>query len=126
MLLVDLDRTAASRKLVDAFLGSGYFDLVGLETTQSAIEPWLVAGRAEVALVIERGYGADLAAERTTHVQIIADGTNSNSAVVGLGYASRIVAAQGASSWRSAWTASPRGSARGRPTCGRGSGTTRT
>jgi len=95
MLLVDLDRTAASRKLVDAFLGSGYFDLVGVEATQSAIEPWLVAGRAEVALVIERGYGADLAAERTTHVQIIADGTNSNSAVVGLGYANRIVAAQG-------------------------------
>jgi len=95
MLLVDLDRTAASRKLVDDFLGSGYFDLVGVEATQEAVEPWLIAGRGEVALVIERGYGADLAAERTAHVQIIADGTNSNSAVVGLGYASRIVAAEG-------------------------------
>ena len=95
MLLVDLDRTAASRKLVDDFLGSGYFDLVGVEATQEAVEPWLIAGRAEVVLVIERGYGADLAAERTAHVQIIADGTNSNSAVVGLGYASRIVAAEG-------------------------------
>ena len=93
MLLVDLDRTEDSRRLVDDFLGSGYFDLAGVEPTESAIEPWLIAGRAEVALVIERGYGADLAAERTAQVQIIADGTNSNSAVVGLGYAARIVAA---------------------------------
>ena len=96
MVLVDLDRTAASRKLVDDFLGSGYFDLVGVEPTQDRIEPWLIAGRAEVALVIGRGYGADIAGERTAHVQIIADGTNSNSAVVGLGYAGRIVAAEGA------------------------------
>ena len=96
MLLVDLDRTEDSRRLVDRFLGSGYFDLVGVEATQNAIEPWLISGKAEVALVIERGYGADLARERTAQVQIIADGTNSNSAVVGLGYASRIVAAEGA------------------------------
>ncbi len=95
MLLVDLDRTEDSRRLVDGFLGSGYFDLVGVEGTQSAIEPWLISGKAEIALVIERGYGADLAGERTARVQIIADGTNSNSAVVGLGYAARIVAAEG-------------------------------
>jgi ABC-2 type transport system permease protein len=95
LLLVDLDRSAASRRLADDFLGSGYFDLVGVEQTQSAIEPWLVDGRAEIALVIGTGYGADLAAERTARVQVIADGTNSNSAVVGLGYASRIVAAAG-------------------------------
>lgn len=95
MLLVDLDRTEDSRRLVDDFLGSGYFDLAGVEATQSAIEPWLISGKAEIALVIERGYGADLAGERTAQVQIIADGTNSNSAVVGLGYAARIVAAEG-------------------------------
>src|SRR4029453_9373749 len=95
LLLVDLDRTEDSRRLVDGFLGSGYFDLAGVEGTQSAIEPWLISGKAEIALVIERGYGADLAGERTARVQIIADGTNSNSAVVGLGYAARIVAAEG-------------------------------
>ena len=95
LLLVDLDRSAASRRLADDFLGSGYFDLVGVEQTQQAIEPWLVDGRAEIALVIGTGYGADLEAERTARVQVIADGTNSNSAVVGLGYASRIVAAAG-------------------------------
>jgi ABC-2 type transport system permease protein len=95
MLLVDLDRTEDSRRLVDAFLGSGYFDLVGVEGSQNAIEPWLIRGEAEIALVIARGYGTDLAGERTAQVQIIADGSNSNSAVVGLGYAARIVAAEG-------------------------------
>jgi ABC-2 type transport system permease protein len=60
-----------------------------------SIDPWLVEGRAQVALVIARGYGEDLASGRTPRVQVIADGTDSNSAVVGLGYASRIVAEAG-------------------------------
>jgi ABC-2 type transport system permease protein len=96
LLLVDLDRTAESRRLVDRFLGSGYFDLAGVEDAQGEIEPWIVAGRAELALVIGAGYGADLEGGRTARVQIIADGSDSNSASVGLGYAGRIVGAAGA------------------------------
>ena len=65
---------------------------VGGEDTADAVEPWLVDGRAQVALVIAAGYGEDVAAGRAPRVQVIADGTDSNSAVVGLGYASRIVA----------------------------------
>src|SRR5262245_21321682 len=78
LLLVDLDRSAESRRLADDFQGSGYFDLAGTESSQNAIEPWLISGEAEVALVIEAGYARDLQAERTAQVQIIADGTNSN------------------------------------------------
>jgi ABC-2 type transport system permease protein len=96
LLLVDLDRTAESRRLVDRFVGSGYFDLVAAGETQAAIEPALVSGEAEIALVIPAGYAADLEAGRTARVQIVADGSNSNSAVVGLGYATRIVGAEGA------------------------------
>jgi ABC-2 type transport system permease protein len=90
-LLVDQDRSAASRALVERFSGSGYFDIVGGEDTADRVEPWLVTGRAQVALVIAAGYGEDAAAGRSPRVQVIADGSDSNSAVVGLGYASRIV-----------------------------------
>lgn len=95
-LLVDQDRTVASRDLVDQFEGSGYFKIVGGEDGIGAIDPWLIEGRAQIALVIGAGYGEALAAGRPPKVQVIADGTDSNSAVVGLGYASRIIAGVGA------------------------------
>jgi ABC-2 type transport system permease protein len=96
LLLVDQDRTAESRRLLDRFIGSGYFDLVGAEDTVDAVEPWLVEGRAQVALVVATGYGEAVAAGRTPRVQVIADGSDSNSSGVGLGYASRIIGEAGA------------------------------
>ena len=96
LLLVDQDRTQASRALLDRFEGSGYFRLAGTEDETGAVEPWLVRGRAHVALVIGAGYGEAVAAGRAPKVQVIADGSDSNSAVVGLAYASRIVTAAGA------------------------------
>ena len=95
-LLVDEDRTPASRALVDRFTGSGYFTLAGAVATAGQAEPWLVDGRAQVALVIPGRYGEDVAAGRPPRVQVLADGTDANSAVVGLGYASRILAEAGA------------------------------
>jgi len=95
-VLVDQDRSPASRRLVERFTGSGYFEVKGGEDTAFAVEPWLVGGRAQVALVIPLGYGEAVESGRTAKVQVLADGTDSNSAVVGLGYASRIVAAAGA------------------------------
>jgi ABC-2 type transport system permease protein len=98
-LLVDQDRTPASRALADRFTGSGYFALVGAVATPDQVEPWLVDGRAQVALVIPGGYGEDVAAGPAGHrprVQVLADGTDANSAVVGLGYASRILGDVGA------------------------------
>jgi ABC-2 type transport system permease protein len=96
LLLVDQDRTQASRQLLERFTGSGYFDLVGAVDTTQEVEPWLVDGRAQIALVIGTGYGDALASGRTARVQAIADGTDSNSAGIGLGYAASIVSGVGA------------------------------
>ena len=109
-LLVDQDRTPASRALADRFTGSGYFTLVGAVATPDQVEPWLVDGRAQVALVIPGGYGEDVAAGPAGHpprVQVLADGTDANSAVVGLGYASRILGDVGAELANRPGTASP-------------------
>jgi ABC-2 type transport system permease protein len=96
LLVVDQDRTAESRDLVDRFTSSGHFDLAATEDTAEKVEPWLVNGRAQVALVIGAGYGEARQGGRTARVQVLADGTDSNSALVGLGYASRIVSGAGA------------------------------
>ena len=108
MLLVDQDRTAGSRALVERFTGSGYFDLVGSEDTVDRLEPWLVDGRAQVSLVVGAGYGADVLGGRTPRLQMIADGTDANSAVVGIGYASRIVRGVGGELLRAHLPSPPR------------------
>jgi ABC-2 type transport system permease protein len=95
LLLVDQDRTPQSRALADRFTGSGYFQLAGTAFDAGEIEYWLRHDRAKVALVIADGYGEATSRGGRPRVQVIADGTDSNSAVVGLGYASRIVAAAG-------------------------------
>jgi ABC-2 type transport system permease protein len=96
-LVVDQDKSRASRELRERFAGSRYFRVVGAEETVERVEPWLVENRAQLALVISAGYGDDVAAGRTPRLQMLADGTDSNSAVVGLGYASRLVSELGAS-----------------------------
>lgn len=96
LVLADLDRTAASRELSDRFVASGRFRLVAYEDSAEAAGRRLARGDAQVAVVIDAGFGADLAAGRTASVQGLADGSDSTSAVVGLGYASRIVGERGA------------------------------
>ena len=92
-VLVDQDRTRGSRALLDRFTRSGYFELVGVEDSVSAIDSWLLSGDAQVALVIGAGYGEDLAGGGTPRVQVIADGSDSSPATVALGYGAGIVAA---------------------------------
>lgn len=96
LLVVDQDRTPSSRRLVERFLGSGYFDEVGVLDTAEAVEPWLVRGEAQLALVIRAGYGDTLLAGGRPQLQLIADGSDANSAVVGMGYASRLISSVGA------------------------------
>ncbi len=96
VVVVDQDASAGSRRLIDRFVSSGYFAVVGNEPSTRSIEPWLVSGRAQLAIVIGPGFGAasssaGASAGRRASVQVIADGSDSSSAVVGLGYASRIV-----------------------------------
>jgi len=95
MLLVDQDRTPASRDLVNRFTGSGYFRITGSEETVEGVEPWLIRGDAQIALVIGRGFGSAIGRGERPAVQVLADGSDSSSAIVGLGYASRIVSAAG-------------------------------
>ena len=93
MVLVDQDRTPTSRALVDRFTRSGYFELVGMEDTAAGVDHWLVTGHAQLALVIGQGYGTELARGGRADVQLLADGSDSSSATVALGYGSGIVSA---------------------------------
>ena len=44
-VLVDQDRSAASRDLVSRFVGSGYFEVVGTEERAADVDRWLVTSQ---------------------------------------------------------------------------------
>jgi ABC-2 type transport system permease protein len=90
-VLVDQDKSGASRDLVARFVRSGYFELVGSEARADDADRWLVTGRAQMALVVPRGYGDALASSRVATLQVVSDGTDASSAQVSLGYASGLV-----------------------------------
>ncbi|MFW6176048.1 MAG: ABC transporter permease, partial [Acidobacteriota bacterium] len=94
--LVDQDRSALSRELVDAFTASGYFDVVARSASPRDLVRALDHGEATVGLVIPPGFGRDLLAAAPegappAAVQLLVDGTNSNTATVALGYAEQIL-----------------------------------
>jgi ABC-2 type transport system permease protein len=92
VVVVDGDRSAASRELIARFDGSPYFRLVGAVPTVTGIDPFLQSGDAWLALAIPAGYGDEVAARRPVRVQVVADGSDANSTNVALGYATGLVA----------------------------------
>ena len=92
LVIADGDRTPKSRELIARFEGSPNFAVVGVVTTVSDIEPFLERGTAWLALSIPNGYASEIEGQRPVTVQVIADGTDSNSTTVALGYANSLVA----------------------------------
>lgn len=93
LLVVDGDRSTASRQLVERFDASANFYIVDVVSGGNAVERRLEDGSAWMALTIPAGFGQRLSAGRPDTVQVIADGTDSNSTGVALGYARSVVAA---------------------------------
>jgi drug efflux transport system permease protein len=91
MIVVDHDRTAEARALVDAFRASGYFQVVARSDRPADLTAALDRGEAEIGLEIPARFARDLAADAPARVQLVVDGTNSNTGTVALGYATRIL-----------------------------------
>ena len=89
--VVDHDQTVESRLLQDALTSSGYFRIDGVSERTGDIAHALDRGIAVVGLEIPAGFSTDLQAGRGADVQILIDGTSSNTATVAQGYAGRIV-----------------------------------
>ncbi|NIN13439.1 MAG: ABC transporter permease [Gemmatimonadales bacterium] len=89
--VVDQDQSSESRRLIDVLTATGYFEIVGRSQGPADLVRALDRSEALIGLEIPRGFARDLSAGRTAKVQIVLDGTESNSATVAQGYAQRIV-----------------------------------
>ena len=102
-VVLDLDHSQASRSLVSHFIATGRFDIVDIAQTQLQVTHAIDTGRAVVALVIHAGFAQKLGNGRTAPLQVSVDGTNSNTALIALGYVSLIVAQFQAEAMADAW-----------------------
>jgi ABC-2 type transport system permease protein len=91
IVVADGDRSSASRELIHRFDASRNFTVIDTVTTVSEIEPFIERGTAWLALGIPAGYGADVAMGRPAVLQVVADGTDSNSTTAALGYATALI-----------------------------------
>jgi ABC-2 type transport system permease protein len=90
-LVYDQDGTAASRDLAHQFQGSRFFEIQGFVDHYNAIERGIDRDRILMGVVIPRGYAKNVAAGREAPVQILIDGSDSNTAAIALGYVDSLV-----------------------------------
>jgi ABC-2 type transport system permease protein len=95
LVLCDMNRTQESRILVEKFTNSGYFQVIDQIDTSSGVDWYLDHGKARAALVVPHDYAQNLKSGKTASVQLILDGTNSNTATIAQSYATSIVSEAG-------------------------------
>lgn len=87
----DLDNSMTSRELVARFVESGYFDVVEYVNSEDRAQYLVDQGNARAVIRMDRGFEENLRAGRTVQLQLIVDGTDSNTAGVVLDYGAKIV-----------------------------------
>ena len=89
---MDMDRTPQSRELRERFTGSGRFEIVGWPANEADVQRTLDRGEAQGVIRILPGFARDTARGRETQVQVLIDGTNSNTASIVANYAGIVIA----------------------------------
>jgi ABC-2 type transport system permease protein len=91
MAWIDEDRTPASRELLAGFQGSRRFVLAALPRNETEVQSLLDRGQVRMVVRVLPGFGRSVLRGRELAVQILIDGTNSNSASLISSYATRVV-----------------------------------
>ncbi len=88
---LDMDRTPQSRELLSKFQGSRNFQLVATPASERESAALLDSGSADAVIHVLPGFGRDVLRGRTTSVQVLVNGANSNTASLVSAYANNIV-----------------------------------
>jgi len=90
LVVIDRDATPASRALVARFTGSDCFDVVEYTADERRARALIDAAQVSALLQINAGFGADLDGGRSAPVQLVVDGSDSNTARLVLNYSAVI------------------------------------
>ena len=89
----DQSETPASRDFISRFGGSRYFSIVGYSGDYAGLDRGIDSGRALVALIVPRDFSGDIRSGRPASVQMIVDGSDSNTATLAVAYADAVTRA---------------------------------
>lgn len=87
----DLDKSFQSRELARRLESSGYFDLRYRPEHHDEIRELLDRGEIFCVIQVNKGFSTDLKRGVPTEVQVIIDGTDSNTATVAMDYVNRVL-----------------------------------
>jgi len=90
---MDQDRSAESRELLAAFEGSHRFEVVATPANDKEAQKLLDSAEADLVIRILPGFARDVERGRQTSVQVLVDGTNSNTASIVANYAGSVITA---------------------------------
>jgi len=90
-VVCDFDNSPSSRELVRGFTSTEYFRVIGYFDNISEIDHQLDDGHASIAIIIPRGFEKKIGIGQSAPLQVLADGTETSTAGIGLSYASLIV-----------------------------------
>ena len=91
-VVLDQDHSLESRDLLSRFTASGRFGVKRVAGDVQAVRRSIDDGEAVLALVVRPGFAEQLRKGETATLQVLVDGTNSNSALIALGYVGQIAA----------------------------------
>jgi ABC-2 type transport system permease protein len=89
---MDQDRSQQSRELLSQFEGSGRFIIAARPSNEREMQDLLDRGRVDGVVRVLPGFARDLERGRNTSVQVLLDGTNSNTASIVSSYAGQTIA----------------------------------
>ena len=89
---MDEDHSPNSRELLSQFLGSGRFIIAATPSSEGEMQDVMDRGRVDGVVRVLPGFARDIERGRPTGVQVLLDGSNSNSASIVSAYAGQTIA----------------------------------
>jgi len=86
-IIYDADHSPQSRELAERFHGSRFFEIRGYVSEYRTIEQKVNSSECLLGVVIPRDYSRKLLSNQEAEVQLLLDGSDSNTASIALGYA---------------------------------------
>ncbi len=93
--LLDRDHSPQSRDLLAQFQGSRFFEILGSVPDYASIEKGIDRNSILLGIVVPPDYSRDLNAGHEATVQVLIDGSDSNTASIALGYVQAVVQGYG-------------------------------
>lgn len=86
IVICDLDNSRISREYSQTLTNSGYFIEVERLDNMNEIDKYIDNGKAQIGIIIPLNFGRDVLSDKTAQIHSIVDGSDSNTATIGMNY----------------------------------------